>query len=156
MFLCLAHRKSPIVNSGPSLEDQMKRLQEDKAGKGSGLTRRRSCSMHRLYNMTKMNSKPGRGLRLRKASDGNTEEIEVSLLSASQRAHVDPSGLPTKDLHACTGWRPCFTSRICVPDKSCMICSGRGMQRVNSMNVLECILLPAPDDEGWRRLAIVY
>ena len=155
MFLCLAHRKSPIVNSGPSLEDQMKRLQEDKAGKGSGLTRRRSCSMHRLYNMAEMNSKPGRGSCLRKASHANTEGIEVSLLSAPHRA-CRPFWLPRKGLHACTGWRPCFTSRICVPDKSCMICSGRGMQRVNSMNVLECILLPAPDDEGWRRLAIVY
>lgn len=91
MFLCLAHRKSPVVNPGPSLEDQMKRLQEDKAGEGSGLTRRRSCSMYRLYNMAEMSSKPVRGSRLQNASNANTKGIEVSLLSASHRAYVDPS-----------------------------------------------------------------
>ena len=69
----------------------MKRLQEDEAGEGSGLTRRRSCSMHMLYNMAEMNSKPGRDSRLKNASNANTEGIEVSLLSTSHRAHVDPS-----------------------------------------------------------------
>ena len=156
MFLCLAHRKSPVVNPGPSLEDQMKRLQEDKAGEGSGLTRRRSCSMYRLYNMAEMSSEPVRGSRLQNASNANSKGIEVSLFSASHRAYVDPLAAKKLFLHTCTGWQPCFTSKIRVPDNSCMICPGLGMQRVNSMNVLECVLRPAPADEGWKRLEIVY
>ena len=71
--ICHARRNSQVIRRGPSVDDQVKRLQQDDAETGNGLRRRRSSSMDRLYGLHKT---PGSS-RLRSASTADPDEFQV-------------------------------------------------------------------------------
>jgi len=77
MSFCCAYRGSQVVNAGPSVDDQIKRLHEDEAKTGDSLGRR-SSSMDRLYGMYE--PKTPISSRLRSSSTADPEEIQVSNL----------------------------------------------------------------------------
>jgi len=74
MSLCCAYRGSQVVSAEPSVDDQIKRLQEDEAKTGDGLGRR-SSSMDRLYGMYE--PKTPHSSRLRSSSTADPEDIQV-------------------------------------------------------------------------------
>ncbi len=73
--ICHARRNSPVIKRGPSVDDQVKRLQQDDAETGHWPRRRRSSSMDRLYGRPEQKV-PGSS-RLRSASTADTEDLEV-------------------------------------------------------------------------------
>ena len=75
LTICHACRSSPLIHPGPSVDDQVRRLQQEDAVAGNGLRRRRSSSMDRLYGIPEQ--KAPTGSRLRSASTADPEDCEV-------------------------------------------------------------------------------
>ena len=74
---CHARRSSPVVLHGPSVDDQVRRLQQEDAEPSDGSRRRRSSSMDRLYGRPEQ--KRPTSSRLRSASTADSQEFLVTI-----------------------------------------------------------------------------